>query len=165
MDMEKKLQDALNEQIKNELYSAYMYLSMAAYFDSVNLEGFAHWMKVQAKEEYGHAMRLYEHVIDRGAKVILRTIEQPPVGFNSALDVFEKTLRHEGKVTKMIEALYALAGRLNDNAASIMLQWFISEQVEEEKTAASIVETLKMIKDKPQGILMLDSKLGKREQG
>ena len=121
MNMDKKLRDAVNEQIKNELYSAYMYLSMAAYFDGANLEGFAHWMKVQAKEEYGHAMKLYEHLIDRGEKVLLKAIDQPPVDFSSPLDAFEKTLAHEKKVTKMIDALYALSGKLNDNAALIML--------------------------------------------
>ena len=163
MNMDKKLRDAVNEQIKNELYSAYMYLSMAAYFDGANLEGFAHWMKVQAKEEYGHAMKLYEHLIDRGEKVLLKAIDQPPVDFSSPLDAFEKTLAHEKKVTKMIEALYALSGKLNDNAASIMFQWFITEQVEEEKTASGIVEVLKMIKDKSQALFMLDGKLGKRE--
>lgn len=163
MNMDKKLVDAVNEQIKNELYSAYMYLSMAAYFDTANLEGFAHWMKVQAKEEYGHAMRLYGHLIDRGEKVIFKSIDQPPVDFSSPLDIFEKTLAHEKKVTKMIEGLYALSGKLNDNAASIMLQWFITEQVEEEKTASSIADILKMVKDKPQAIFMLDHKLGKRE--
>lgn len=161
--MDKKLQDAVNGQIKNELYSAYLYLSMAAYFDSTDLDGFAHWMKLQAKEEYAHAMKLYEHLNDRGAKIILRAIDQPPVDFSSPLNIFEETLKHEKKVTKMIKNLHALAAKLNDNAAVTMLQWFINEQVEEEKTAASIVDMLKRIKDGPQALLMLDNKLGKRE--
>jgi len=163
MKMDKKLQEAVNEQIKNELYSAYMYLSMGAYFDAANLEGFANWMKKQAKEEYSHAMKLYEHLVDRGERVLLKAIDRPPVDFSSPLDIFEKTLAHEKKVTKMIEDLYALAGKLNDPAAVIMLQWFINEQVEEEKTASGIVEILKMIKDKAQALFMLDGKLGKRE--
>lgn len=161
--MDKKLQEAMNEQIKNELYSAYMYLSMAAYFDSMNLDGFASWMKHQAKEEYEHAMKFYEHLNDRGEKVVLKALDQPPFDFSSPLEVFEETLKHEKKVTRMIEELYSLAGKLNDNAALIMLQWFIKEQVEEEKTATSIVDRLKMVGDKPQALLMMDGKLGQRE--
>jgi ferritin len=163
MDMDKKLQDAINEQIKNELYSAYMYLSMATYFDYENMRGFAAWMKAQAKEEYAHAMKLYGHLADRGARVSLKAIEQPPVNFNSPLEVFEQTLAHEKKVTKMIEALYILASDLKDTAASIMLQWFVTEQVEEESTASGIVGTLKMLKDESQSIFMFDRELGKRE--
>ena len=162
MDMEKKLQDAVNEQIKNELYSAYMYLSMATYFDGEKMPGFAAWMKAQAKEEYSHAMKLYDNLADRGARVLLKAIEQPPVNFNSPLEVFEQTLAHEKKVTKMIENLYVMATEMKDIAASVMLQWFVAEQVEEESTASGIVEALKRLKDKSEPLFMLEKELGKR---
>lgn len=161
--MERKMEEAINEQIKNELYSAYLYLSMASYFDSINLEGFSHWMKVQAKEEVSHAMKLYDFVFDRGGKVIFKEIPAPPSDFSSPLDVFEKVLQHEKKVTELIEKLYKLSLELNDTACQIMLQWFINEQVEEEKNALKIVERLKMIKESPQGILIIDRELAKRE--
>lgn len=161
--MDKKLVEAINEQIKNELYSAYLYLSMAAYFDSENLEGFAHWMKVQAKEEVEHAMKFYGFLNDRGERVILEAIEKPPSNFSSPVDVFEKTLKHEKKVTALIGKLYDLAEKVKDKAAVILLQWFITEQVEEEKNASSILEKLKMIGNKPQGILMVDGHMAKRE--
>lgn len=162
--MERKMEEAINEQIKNELYSAYLYLSMASYFDSINLEGFSHWMKVQAKEEVSHAMKLYDFVFDRGGKVIFKEIPAPPSDFSSPLDVFEKVLQHEKKVTELIEKLYKLSLELNDTACQIMLQWFINEQVEEEKNALKIVERLKMIKESPQGILIIDRELAKREK-
>lgn len=161
--MDKKLAEAINEQIKNELYSAYLYLSMAAYFDSENLEGFAHWMKVQAKEEVEHAMKFYGFLNDRGERVILEAIEKPPSNFSSPVDVFEKTLKHEKKVTALIEKLYDLAEKVKDKAAVILLQWFITEQVEEEKNASSIVEKLKMIEGKKHLVLMIDKELMKRE--
>lgn len=162
--MERKMEEAINEQIKNELYSAYLYLSMASYFDSINLEGFSHWMKVQAKEEVSHAMKLYDFVFDRGGKVIFKEIPAPPSDFSSPLDVFEKVLQHEKKVTELIEKLYKLSLELNDTACQIMLQWFINEQVEDEKNALKIVERLKMIKESPQGILIIDRELAKREE-
>ncbi len=163
MDMDKKLQKAINEQIKNELYSSYMYLAMAFYFDSINLGGFGRWMKAQAREENGHAMKLYEHMDDRGVKTTLEAIDKPPATFASPVQVFQETLKHEKKVTKMIENIYQIAEEKKDNAAKIMLQWFITEQVEEEKTASDILETLKMVADKPQALIMLDRELGRRE--
>lgn len=161
--MDTKLLKEFNEQIKSELYSAYIYLSMAAYFGSVNLSGFGHWMKQQAKEEYKHAMKIFDFINDRGEKVILQAIEQPPVTFSSTADVFKKTLEHEQKVTAMINKLYALAQKAQDNAAAVFLQWFVTEQVEEEKTASDILAQLKMIKSDSGQILMLDKTLGKRE--
>lgn len=161
--MDKELKDLLNQQINKEFYSAYLYLSMACYFDSVNLEGFSHWMKIQAKEEFSHAMKFYDFLIDRGEKVILEAIEKPPFNFNSVTDVFEKTLQHEKEITKNIEEIYQLAEKVNDRATSVFIQWFINEQVEEEKNVSVILEKLKMIKEHPQGILMLDSILAKRE--
>jgi ferritin len=160
--MEKKLVDAINEQIKNELYSSYLYLAMAAWAEAQNLAGFAHWLKVQSKEETGHGMKLYEFLIDRGAKVVLQAIAQPPLDFASAQDIFEKTLEHEKKVTAMINGLHDLALSVKDKPAEIALQWFITEQVEEEKNATTILEKLKMIKDSKGGLLYLDKELKKR---
>jgi ferritin len=143
--MDKKLQKSFNDQIKHELHSAYIYLAMAAYFETKNLPGFAHWMKVQYKEEVAHAMKMFEFLNDRGQRVLLQAIPQPTLEFSSTLEVFEETLKHEQKVTSLINALYELARKLNDHASVVFLQWFISEQVEEEKNAIEIIQTLKMI--------------------
>jgi len=163
--MDKKLQDAINEQIKNELYSAYLYLAMAAYFESENLGGFATWMKLQAKEEQEHAMKFFDFMNDRGARVVLKKIDQPPVDFSSPKDIFKMVLEHEKKVTSLINKLYALANKLNDTAASVFLQWYVTEQVEEEKNATSILEKLKIVKPDSAAMLMLDKQLGKRGEG
>jgi len=161
--MDKKLQKAFNDQIKNELYSAYIYLAMAAYFETKNLPGFAHWMKVQYKEEVSHAMKMFEFLNDRGVRVLLQSIAQPTLEYSSALEVFEETLKHEKKVTALINALYELAKQVNDNASSVFLHWFISEQVEEEKNASQIIETLKIAKPEGPALIMLDRELLKRE--
>jgi ferritin len=161
----KTIQDVMNEQIKNELYSAYMYLSMSAYCESANLAGFAHWMRVQAQEEEEHAIKFYEFIHDRGGRVVLQAIDQPPVEFQSPLDVLEKTLEHEQKVTRMIHNLYALAVQEEDYASQVFLQWFVTEQVEEENNATQIVETLRMVGDERQALLMLDRELGRRARG
>jgi ferritin len=160
--MDKKLQKVYNDQIKNELYSAYMYLSMAAYFDNKNLSGFGHWMKEQYKEEVSHAMKMYEFLNDRGVRVLLQAIPQPPLDFSSAVEIFAKTLEHEKKVTSLIHELTALSKKINDYASEVFLQWFISEQVEEEKNALAILETLKMVKPDSAGMVMLDKQMGKR---
>jgi ferritin len=160
--MDKKLLKAFNEQIKNELYSAYLYLSMAAYFESVNLAGFGHWMKKQATEEVEHGMKMFEFLADRGEKIALEAIPKPSADFSSAKDVFEETLKHEKKVTALINKLYDIAERVDDKSAKIFLQWFITEQVEEEKNASEILEKLKMVKPGSAALLMLDSVMGKR---
>ncbi|MFC1703765.1 ferritin [Candidatus Omnitrophota bacterium] len=160
--MDKKLVKAFNEQIKNELYSAYLYLSMAAYCDSINLPGCAHWMKLQAGEEEGHAMKMFDFLSDRGDRVKLQAIPQPPEEFSSAKGVFEETLKHEKKVTALINKLYELANDVEDNAASIFLQWFVTEQVEEEKNASDILAQLKVVKADAPSMLMLDNVLAKR---
>lgn len=161
--MDKKLVQSLNEQLKNEFYSSYIYLSMAAYFEARNLSGFAHWMKVQAKEEFGHGMRFFEFINDRGSRVLLQEIDQPPTDFSSAQEVFEETLAHERKVTGWLNDLYELSIELNDNAATIFLQWFITEQIEEEKNATQILETIKLIKPDSAALIMLDRELAKRQ--
>jgi ferritin len=160
--MNKKVQDAMNAQIKNELDSAYLYLSMAAYCESINLPGCAHWMRMQDEEERIHAMKFYDFIHERGGRVILQALDQPKAEFESPLDVFEKTLEHEQKVTALINDLYALAVEEKDYASQIFLQWFITEQVEEEDSASQVIETLKMIGDSNQGLLMLDRELSRR---
>jgi ferritin len=165
MMINKTVQDAINEQIKNELYSAYLYLSMAGYFEALNLSGFANWMKVQATEEQEHAMKFFEYVFERGGRVQLKAIEQPPFDWKSPMDAFVQVLEHEQKVTAMIHGLYALALKENDYASQVMLQWFITEQVEEEKNAAAIIEQIKMIEAHETAVLMLDHDLGKRSAG
>jgi ferritin len=163
--LSKVMQDGINEQIKNELYSAYLYLSMSAHFEAANLSGFAHWMRLQSQEEVEHAMKFFDFVNERGGRVVLQAIDQPPVEFGSSLDVFELTLEHERKVTALIHQLYELALEGNDYPTQVMLQWFIEEQVEEEASAEQIVETLKMIGEKTQALLMLDRELGRRGAG
>ncbi len=159
----KAVEDAMNEQIKNELFSAYQYLSMAAYCESENLPGFAHWMRAQAREETVHAMKFYDFVLERNGRVVLREIDGPLVEFGSPLEVFERALEHEQKVTAMINDLYGLAAGENDYASQTFLQWFVTEQVEEEKNAGDVVETLKMIGDKSEALFLLDRELGQRE--
>ncbi len=160
--MDKKLQKAFNDQIKNELYSAYLYLSMAAYFESVNLPGFAHWMKVQTKEEQGHAMKMFEFLVDRGVRVNLQALGEPEAEFASPLAVFQAALGHERKVTAWINDLYKLALETKDTASQVFLQWFITEQVEEEKNATYVIDTMKMFKAEGPALIMLDRELARR---
>jgi len=160
--LSKAVQDAINEQIKNELYSAYLYLSMSAHFEANNLPGFARWMRLQAQEEQGHALKFFDYMHDRGGMVKLQAIDQPPAEWKSSLALFEQVLEHEQLVTGMIHRLYELAAKENDYATGIMLQWFITEQVEEEKNAAQIIDTLKLIDAHGTAVLMLDKQLGKR---
>jgi ferritin len=162
MELGKKMQDALNAQIKEELFSSYIYLSMSAYCEASNLPGFAHWMRVQSQEELEHAMKFYEFINDRGGRVVFQALDQPPVEFKSPTDVFEQTLAHEHYITGKIHDLYALAADEKDYAGQILLQWFVEEQVEEEKNASEILAMLKMIGDKGQGLIMLDRHLASR---
>ena len=154
--------DLMNKQIVHELYSAYFYLSMSAYFESQNLAGFATWMRVQAGEEQEHAMKFYNYILDRGSKVALQAIPQPPVDFASPLDVFKQTYEHEQKVTELINNIYKSATAENDVASQIFLQWFITEQVEEEKNASQILDILTKLGSSVGGLYQLDHRLGKR---
>jgi ferritin len=156
------MQDAMNEQINKELSSSYLYLSMAAYFEDKNLPGFARWMHMQEGEEREHAMKFYDFILERGGKVSLKAIDAPKTEWKSTLEVAEEVAAHEAKVTASINALYELALKEKDYPAQIMLQWFITEQVEEEKNAAEIVANLKLIEDRGTAVLMLDHRLGKR---
>jgi len=158
----KKMEEALNGQLNAELYSAYLYLSMAAYFESVDLAGFANWMRIQNQEEQFHAMKFYDYIIERGGRVTLRSIETPPSDWDSPLAVFEATLEHERKVTGLINDLVYLAREEKDNASEIFLQWFVNEQVEEEDNVSKVLGQLKLIKDGPQALFMMDKEIGQR---
>ena len=160
--IKQSVQDAINEQIKEEFYSAFVYLSMSAYFESVSLAGLAHWMRIQYQEEEAHALRLFDYLNERGGTVELREIPAPSTDFKSPLQVMEQALNHERHVTTLIESLYEKAAEEHDYATQAALQWFITEQVEEENNAGTIVEQLRMIGDNRAALLMLDMELGKR---
>jgi ferritin len=157
-----ELQGALNDQIRKEFYSFYLYLSMAARFESMNLKGFAHWMQVQAIEETKHAMKIYGHVNERGGKVILQQIDAPPSNWKSAKQMFDQAYQHEQKVTESINKIVELARRKKDNATEVFLQWFVSEQVEEEANTNEITQKLQLIGDNASALVMLDAEFGKR---
>ena len=161
--MDAQLEKLIQEQIKNEWYSAYMYLSMAAYFESINLDGFAAWMYKQAGEEQVHGKKMFDFLIDLGIKVTLQAIPQPPATFQSPQDVFEKSLDHEKKVTALINGIADQADKANDRPTKVFIQWFVTEQVEEEKNASKILDILKKIPANSGGIYQLDHQLGKRE--
>jgi ferritin len=156
------MEKALNEQTNAELYSAYLYLSMVAYFESVNLPGFANWMKVQTQEELMHAMKIYDFVNERGGRVVLKAIEAPPTEWESPLDAFEAAYKHEQKVTGLINNLVNLAIEEKDHATNSFLQWFVNEQVEEESSVDEVVQKLKMVEKAPGGQFMIDRELGQR---
>ncbi len=157
-----KMLNALNDQIKFEYYSSYMYLSMSAYFSDLGLSGFAHWMRVQADEELLHAGKFYDYVITRGGKVTLQAIDAPPAKWKNPLDVFEEGLKHERFVTGRINMLMDMAVAAKDHAGYVFLQWFVTEQVEEEENFTDLVNKLKLIKGDGQGLLLLDRDLGAR---
>ncbi len=159
----KTLETALSRQVNRELFSAYLYLSMAAYFETVSLKGFARWMRLQAKEEQMHAMKIYDYVIARGGKVTLQDIEAPRSKWASAAKVFEDTYAHEQKVTAMISGLVDLAITEKDHATFEMLQWFVREQVEEEEHALDILNQIRIVGDVPGHLFHLDHQMGKRE--
>jgi ferritin len=161
--MDKQLEKLIQDQIKNEWYSAYLYLSMAAYFESINLAGFASWMYKQAGEEQAHGKKMFDFLIDRGVKVVLQAIAQPPADFASPVDVFEKAADHEKKVTALINGIADQADKSNDHPTKVFIQWFITEQVEEEKNSSRILDLLKRIPPNSAGIFQLDHQLGKRE--
>ncbi len=164
MQISAKMQAAIIEQINAELYSAYLYLSMASYFENENLSGMAAWMQVQSKEEVEHALKFYRYIYNRGGKVNLKAIDAPPTKWQSPLHVFKDAYDHECKVTKLIHTLVEIAKKEKDIATESFLQWYIDEQVEEESSALAIVEKLQMIKKEGLGYLMIDSELGKRKR-
>ena len=160
--LNQKIEEALNAQIHAEMWSAYLYLSMAAYCHSQGNPGMGKWFEVQFQEEQDHAKIFFNYVISRGGNVVLKPIEAVPTTWNSVLEVFESTLEHEQKVTALINNLFAITAAENDYATQSMLKWFIDEQVEEEETAQNIIDNLKMIKDNGYGLYMLDKELGAR---
>ena len=157
------VQDAMNKQVNAELYSAYLYLSMAANFEEGNLRGMAHWMQIQAKEETGHALKFFKHIVERGGRVTLTAVAAPPTKWESPQAVFDEVYKHECHVTSLINKLMELAEAEKDHASEVFLQWFVNEQVEEEANASEILQQLKMIGDSKQGLFMLDRHLGQRQ--
>lgn len=160
-----KIQKALNAQMNLELSSSYLYLAMAAYFESENLNGFASWMKIQSGEEYGHAMKIYGYINQRNGRVNLAKIDSPKSEWKGAVEVFSETLKHEQLVTKAIDDLVDLAVTEKDHATNTFLQWFVTEQVEEEATAMNILDKIKMVGDNKNGLFLLDRELGMRTAG
>ena len=160
--LNKKIEEAVNSQINAEIYSAYLYLSMSAYFESISLSGFANWMRAQAQEEMVHAMKFYDYVNERGGRVILGRIDAPPSEWESPVAIFDATYQHEQKVTGLINDLVDLAIEEKDHATNNFLQWYVSEQVEEEASASEVLNKAKLIGDAPGGLFMLDRELGAR---
>lgn len=160
--MNRKMEDALNEQINAEMYSAYLYLAMEAYFGSLNLSGFANWMRIQAQEEMVHAMKFYDFIIQRDGAVTLKNIAAPPREWKSPLEVFEAVYKHEQLVTGRINALVNLAAEERDHATASFLRWYVDEQVEEEASAAAVVQKLKMTENMPGGLFLMDQEFGGR---
>ena len=160
--LSKTMEKALNEQINAEFYSSYMYLSMSTYFDSVGLSGAAQWMQAQTQEEWFHGMKLFRYVNERGGRVALKAIKQPPVAWKSTLHVFQDVLSHERKVTGLINDLINLALEEKDHATNIFLQWFVSEQVEEEANVGAVLDKLKLIGKDTTALFTLDATLGQR---
>ena len=163
--LSQKVQDAFDQQINAELHSSYLYLSMAAYFESKDLKGMANWMVVQAGEERAHAMRFYDFINDRGGRVLLTQIEGPKTEWKSPLEAFEDAYKHEIKITGMINELFTLVAIEKDGAGHDFLEWFCREQVEEEANAQLIVAQLKLVGDNGLGLYMLDQQLGQRKAG
>jgi len=158
-----KMEKALNEQVNAEMYSAYLYLAMSAYFEDQNLSGFANWMHVQAQEEMSHAMKIYNYIHDRGGRVVLEQIDKPQSEWENTQKVVEEVFAHEQKVTQMIHNLVNLARDEKDHGTDNMLQWFVSEQVEEEANADELLQQVKMIGSQGHGLLMLDRELKQRQ--
>ncbi len=160
--IKQKVESALNNQINKEFFSYYLYLAIAAHFESNNMKGFGHWLRIQAKEEAEHAMKLFNYLIGREGKVILQPIEAPPSTWKSYKEVFEDVYRHEQKVTGLIAKLVELAKTEKDHATEVFLQWFVSEQVEEEATAHEVLQKLQLAGNDGSALFILDSELGKR---
>jgi ferritin len=160
--LSKKMEQAINDQVKWEYYSGYLYLAMAAYFEELGLAGFANWMHIQEQEERAHAERFYAFINERGGRVTLQAIDAPPLKWDSPLAVFEESLAHERKVTARIGALMDMAIKEKDHATAAFLQWFISEQVEEEASVTEVIQKLKLVESTPGGWFLLDKDLAQR---
>ena len=160
--LSKQMEQALNDQLNAELHSGYLYLSMSACFTGRNLHGFAQWMKVQAQEELAHAMKFYAHILERGSSVSLQPVGAVPTDWKSPLAAFQDAYAHEQKVTALIDDLVNKAVAAKDHATNIFLQWFVTEQVEEEASASEIVQKLNLVGDNVGGLMIMDGKLGQR---
>lgn len=160
--LDKQIEDALNQQVNREFYSAYLYYAMASYFESMSLKGFGHWMRVQALEELTHTHKFSYYILERGGKPILRPIDAPPSTWDSPLKAFESTYEHEVEVTRRVNELMALSFEKHDYATQNFLQWFVGEQVEEEASVDEVVQKLKLVDNAEGGILLLDQDLNKR---
>ena len=157
-----KMEQAFNEQINKELYSAYLYLSMQAYFEKLNLTGFVNWMSVQVQEENAHAMGMYNYLNERGGKIELMAIDKPQTDWDSPLDVFKHVLEHEEYVTSRINALMDVADEVKDRAALSFLDWYVKEQVEEESNVGGVLAKLELIGEDKHALLLLDQELATR---
>lgn len=157
-----RMLDALNEQMKWEFFSGYLYLSMSSYFAELGLSGFSNWMKMQAQEELSHAVKFYDYILERGGRAILGAIDKPDESWDSPLAAFEHTLEHEQLVTSRINDLVNIAGEEKDHATGIFLQWFVTEQVEEEDSVGEVLSKLKLIGKDGSGMFMMDKELGSR---
>ena len=160
--LKEKMQNALNEQINKELYSSYLYLSMSAYAQTLGLPGVANWMKIQAKEELTHANKFFDYIHERNGRVMLKAIDAVDTEFGSVIELFEKVLHHEEYVTSLINNLMDISIELSDHATRSMLMWFVDEQVEEEAAVQEIIDKLKMVEGKGQGLFMIDKELAAR---
>ncbi len=158
----KKMEEELNKQINAEYWSAYLYLSMSAYLESVGLAGTASWMRVQYEEEISHALKFFDYVVERGGRVILQPIDEVPHEWNGIINIFEETLKHEQKVTSLINNLMDIAIEEKDHASKSFLQWYVDEQVEEESGVQTILDQLKMVEGRGNGLFMIDKELGQR---
>ena len=157
------INDALNKQINEELFSAYLYLAMSAKSDSMGLAGFANWFRLQYQEELSHADRFFNYILERGGEVDLDAIGKPEVGSVTPLELFEKGLSHEQHITACIFKLKDLARSESDHATDVFLEWFVSEQVEEEATTQAVIDQLRMVKDNSSGLFLIDRELSGRK--
>ncbi|MFW9833219.1 MAG: ferritin [Candidatus Thorarchaeota archaeon] len=162
MEINQELVDAINDQLNFELYSAFIYLSMGAWFESQNLKGLAHWMEVQYQEEFDHAMRFYRHLTERGARVVMKQIDAPKTEWGSAHEVFADAYHHETIVTERIYKIGDMADKLGDRSAQSMLHWFYNEQTEEEANTMELRDKLKLVGDSIPGLLQVDAEAGAR---
>ena len=162
MKISQELVDAINDQINFELYSAFIYLSMGAWFESQNLKGMAHWMEVQYQEEFNHAMRFYRHLTERGAEVVMKQIEAPKTEWKSAHEIFADAYHHETIVTERIYKIGDIADKLGDRSAQSMLHWFYNEQTEEEANTMELRDKLKLVGDSVPGLMQIDAQVAAR---
>jgi ferritin len=163
MALGRAIQDALNEQITHEFFASHLYLSMSAYCDNLSLPGFAHWLRLQADEERQHGLKIYDHILERGGQVQIGTVDQPSTSFPSVLGVFQQALEHEQQVSSQFHQLYSQAQDAQDFTTQTFLEWFLMEQVEEEKTATEIVDWLTMIGDRRDTLILLDREMAQRQ--